>query len=88
MHVAAILDPEVSSQRIHAWAKGFNWNDILAVLGRLYPQKKFVDDLPNMGKFLGKVDDSLGLKIMNKWAGKDRWTPLEQGIKESLEGVE
>jgi hypothetical protein len=41
-----------------------------------------------MGQFLGTVDDSLGLTLMDKWAGKDGWTPLEQGIKERLEGME
>ena len=88
MHIAAVLDPEVSNRRIHAWAKGFNWNDMLAVLRKLYPQKKFIDDLPNMGQFLGTVDDSLGLKLLKKWGGQDAWTPFEQGIKDALKGAE
>jgi hypothetical protein len=88
LHVAAVLDPEVSSQRIHAWAASFNWNDLLAILRKWYPQKKFVDDLPGMGRFLGTMDDSLPLRLLKRWAGKAGWTSLEQGVRETLEGLD
>lgn len=88
MHVAAVLDPEVSNERIYAWAKPFNWNDVLAILRKLFPNKTFVDDLPDMGQLVGKVDDELGLKLIKRWGKQDRWTPLEQSVKENLEGLE
>jgi hypothetical protein len=86
MHVAAILDPDVRNERIHTWAAPFNWNDILAIMKELRPERKFIDDMPNLGKSLGTVDDKLGRKLMKKWAGQDGWTPLKQGIEENLEG--
>jgi hypothetical protein len=86
MHVAAILDPDVRNQRIHAWSAPFNWNDILAIMRRLWPERKFIDDLPGLGKMLGTVDDRLGVSLMKKWAGQDGWTSLEQGIMETMEG--
>lgn len=88
MHIAAVLDPEIKNERIHAWGQPFNWNDILAVMRKLRPEHKFIDDIPDLGKMLGTVDDRIGLKLMKKWAGQDDWTPLEQGIRENLEGVE
>ena len=88
MHVAAILDPDVKNQRIFAWHTPFNWNLILATMRKLRPGHKFVDDLPDSEMLSGKVDDRLGLKLLKKWAGKDGWTSLEQGVKENLEGIE
>jgi hypothetical protein len=88
LHVAGVLDPDVQNRRIHAWAVPFNWNDILAILRKLQPAHKFVDDLPGMGQFLGTVDDSLALELLKKWANQDSWTSLEQGIQESIKAVE
>jgi hypothetical protein len=86
MHVAAILDPEVSSHRIHTWSDAFNWNDVLAIFRRLYPSKTFPANLENMGQFLGTVDDKIGRELMKKWDGRDSWRGLEEGIKDTLSG--
>lgn len=88
LHVAAVLDPEVSHRRIHAWAQPFNWNDILAIMRESCPRKSFVDDLPTMGQLVGTVDDGLGLQLMKKWGGQEGWTSLVEGIKQNLEDVE
>jgi hypothetical protein len=85
LHVAAILYPHISNKWLNAWAQPFNCNNILAILRNLYSRKKLVEDLPNMGRLLGTVDDSLSLKFLKKWTGQDGWTPLEQGIKDDLE---
>ncbi|KAH8816908.1 hypothetical protein F5884DRAFT_873743 [Xylogone sp. PMI_703] len=87
LHVAAVLDPEVKNQRIHAWGAPFNWNDLLAIMRKLRPAHKFIDDIPNLGQMLGTVDDSLGLKLLKKWNGQAGWTSLEQGIRENIEGL-
>lgn len=88
IHVAAVLDPEISHGRIYAWAQPFNWSDILAIMWRLYPEKKIVDALPNMGQMIGTVDDSLGLKFMKRWGCQEVWTSLDDCVKENLEDVE
>jgi hypothetical protein len=88
MHVAAVLDPEVSHRRIHAGAQPFNWNDILSIMRNLYQENEFVNDLPNMGQLIGTVDDGLGLQLMKKWGGQEEWTVLVEGIKQNLEDVE
>ena len=51
------------------------------------PEHKFIDDIPDLGKMLGTVDDSLGLKLIKKWARQDGWASLEKGIRENIEGL-
>lgn len=87
LHVAAILDPEVNSQRLQAWAENCNWNDILAILRRLYPKRHFIDDLPDMTKLSITSDFTLPLALLKKWAGQSGWRTLEQTVKENTKSI-
>ncbi|KAF6218188.1 hypothetical protein HO133_006148 [Letharia lupina] len=56
LHVAALLDPEVENERILAFAHPYNWNDVLAVLRKIHPDKNFptdVEDEPRRFKQVG-----------------------------------
>ena len=88
MHVAAVLDPEVQNERIYAVAEHSNWNDVLAILRKMYPERDIMDDMPDLGRYKGTMGNSLGLRLMKKWGYQDSWTSLEQGIRENLENVE
>ena len=88
MHVAAVLDLNVLNERIYAVAEHSNWNDVLALLRRMYPNRELIDDMPDLERFKGTIDNALGLNLMRKWGGQDGWTSLEQGLRESLEGEE
>jgi hypothetical protein len=85
IHVAAAIDPNVVGERIYAIAQHTDWNDFLPILRRLYPEKKFMDDLEDLGKFSGEVDTSLGLGLVKKWGERDGWIPLEEGLKDTLD---
>ncbi|KAE9380712.1 NAD(P)-binding protein [Stipitochalara longipes BDJ] len=89
IHVAAAPDPEVKSKRIYAIAKHVTWNDHLAVMRKIYPEKEFIHNLKDLGIFSGKVEDEgLGLKLLKKWGGEQGdWVPLEVGIQETLDSV-
>jgi hypothetical protein len=87
VHVAAAIDPEVRNERIYTIAQHSDWNDFLPILRRLYPEKKFIDDMEGLGKFQGKVDTSLAHGLVKKWGGRD-WIPLEDGIKDTLDYAE
>ena len=47
LHVSALLDPQVENERILAFAYPYNWNDILAILRKLYPDRTFPNDIPD-----------------------------------------
>lgn len=86
IHVAAVLDKDTKEQRIHAWTAAFKWNDILAIMRRLYPSQKFIEDFPDSAAMTATIDESVGLKLLKKWAQQDGWRNLEDTVRESLSG--
>ena len=86
IHVAALLDPEVANERILAFAYPYNWNDILAVLRKLYPHKKFPADIENEPRDLSKLDNSRGAALLKAF-GRPGFTGLEDSIRENTEGL-
>ncbi|KAL1858997.1 hypothetical protein VTK73DRAFT_7715 [Phialemonium thermophilum] len=87
LHVAAALDPTVDNARIQAWAQPFNWNDILAILRKLYPNRTFVDDLPGLpdkSEVQLTTDVSEALALLKKWGGQDGWISLEETVADSV----
>ncbi|KAL2849806.1 NAD(P)-binding protein [Aspergillus pseudodeflectus] len=87
LHVAAALDPEVKNARLQAWGHSANWNEILAILRKLRPQKKFVDDYPDPHHLRVSIDQTESVALLNKWRhrpGKGGWTSLEDSIFENI----
>ncbi|KAL9480907.1 hypothetical protein ACSS6W_005693 [Trichoderma asperelloides] len=87
LHVAAILDEDTKEERIQAWAGPFNWNDVLAILRRLYPTHEFVEDLPESAAISARADDSVPLKLLRKWAKQDGWKSLEDTVRENISSL-
>ena len=87
LHVAAILDPDVKKERIQAWADNCNWNDILSIMRRLYPQHQFVDDLPNMTQLSITTDLTLPFGLLRKWGLQDAWKSLEQTVRDNVSPI-
>lgn len=87
VHVAAVLDPEVRGARIQSWGHSVHWNEILAVLRKLRPLKKFVDDYPNPHHLKVSVDQSEAMALLKKWSdkpGKNGWSSLEDSVFDSI----
>ncbi|KAH8903574.1 NAD(P)-binding protein [Coniochaeta sp. PMI_546] len=87
LHVAAVLDPDVKNARLQAWAEPFNWNDVLVIMRRLYPDHKFVDDLPGMSELSLTTDFTQQLSLLKKWGGQDGWRTLEQTVEDNLRAI-
>lgn len=87
LHIAAILDPEVNNQRLQAWGDNCNWNDILAIMRRLYPQRHFIDDLPNMSKLSIITDLATPLALLRQWGPQTGWRTLEQTIEDNTRSI-
>ena len=86
MHVAALLDPGIANTRIHAWSQHFTWNGILAILRRLRPHEKLIDDLEVEETMLATVNDSISRRLLKDWSGRDEWLDLETGIRDTIDG--
>lgn len=82
VHVAALLSPNIQSERLFAFAYPFNWNDILTIFRKLYPQQKFVADFPNLGRDLSKVANERAEELIKRF-GVTGWTRLEDSVAEA-----
>lgn len=87
IHVAAVLDLEINNARLQSWGHSAHWNEILAILRRLRPEKKFVDDYPNPYHLKVVLDQTGSVALLKKWSNiPDRkgWTSLEDSIFENI----
>lgn len=84
IHVAAALDPEVKNARLQSWGHTTHWNDILAILRKLRPQKTFIEDYPTRQYIQVSVDQSDSIVLLKKWSDRDGWASLEDSIFENI----
>jgi hypothetical protein len=83
LHVGALLLPSVKSQRLFASAYAYNWNEILAILRKDYPDKSFYDDVEGLDPAYQIYDDSAALKVLRE-LGQDGWTPFEVALEQNV----
>ncbi|KAG5300569.1 aldehyde reductase II [Histoplasma ohiense] len=84
VHVAALIYEDVRAERLFAFAQPYNWNDVLAAMRKLYPDRQFIDDLPGLGRDLSKVTNQGAEDLLKRISGRG-WTGFEQTIKEATE---
>lgn len=85
LHVAAVIDPELKSRRLYAWAHNYRWNDVVEVMRKLYPGKTFMDDFKDVKTTEARVDKEVSEALLEKW-GRHGWISFETCIKDTLEG--
>ncbi len=83
LHVAALIDPDIEGQRILAFAHPFNWNDVLACLRKLYPERPFPADIEGLGRDLSRLDNGPGAELLRKF-GRSGWTSMEKSVKNNV----
>ncbi|KEF62746.1 uncharacterized protein A1O9_00719 [Exophiala aquamarina CBS 119918] len=87
LHVAALLDPTVQSERLFAFAEQFNWNDVVGILRRLEPDNKSIPDGPkDEPRDLTNVDKvrRRAEALLKSNFGVMGWTGLEESLTEAL----
>ncbi|PVH93439.1 NAD(P)-binding protein [Periconia macrospinosa] len=84
LHVAAILDPDTQNERLQAWAQYCTWNDILSIMRKVVPDRKLIDDFPDMTTLTVTADFSQPLALLKKWGGQDGWISLEDTVTENV----
>lgn len=86
LHISALTDPRVENERILAYAEPFNWNDVLAQLRRLYPDRSFPKDIADAPRDLSTVDNSREAHLLQAY-GRDGFTSLGDSVKENTLGL-
>ena len=87
IHVSALIDADVENERILAFAYPYNWNDILACLRSLYPNRTFNEDIPDAPRDLSTLDNSRGAELLRAH-GREGWTSLEESVKDNAAGLD
>ena len=87
IHVSALIDADVENERILAYAYPYNWNDILACLRSLYPNRTFNEDIPDAPRDLSTLDNSRGAELLRAH-GREDWTSLEESVKDNTAGLD
>jgi nucleoside-diphosphate-sugar epimerase len=82
VHVGALIFPDINGERLYDFAYPFNWNDLLAIYRKLYPDHKFMDDIPDLGRDLSKVTNGRAEEIVKRF-GRAGWTDLEETVRDA-----
>lgn len=85
VHVGALIYADVKGERLIDFAYPFNWNDILAEFRKLYPDRKFMDDMPDLGRDLSKVANQRAEELVKRF-GRPGWTNLTDTIRDATAG--
>ncbi|KAL1966625.1 hypothetical protein VTN77DRAFT_4036 [Rasamsonia byssochlamydoides] len=89
LHIAALLDPNIHSERLFAFAHEFNWTDIIQLFRKLRPNNTRIPDPPaNEGRDLSDIRPrKRAEEILRSFFGKS-WTGLEESFAAGIEGWE
>jgi nucleoside-diphosphate-sugar epimerase len=82
LHVAALLHPDVKEERLLGAAGPWNWNDVLGILRKEFPDRTFIDDL-DLGRDISIVENGRTLQALKDVYGQGKWIGLERSIRET-----
>ena len=83
LHVAALLDPAVQSERLFAFAGPFNWTDIINILKKFRPENKKIPMAPEgEGRDLSDVHKASkrAEQLIRSFFGVKGWISLEDSL--------
>jgi nucleoside-diphosphate-sugar epimerase len=81
LHVAALLHPDVHSERVFAYAFPKNWTSTLQHFRELYPGRKFPDAPVGEGEDKSIITRRPRAEELLKWLGADGFTSYRDSIK-------
>jgi hypothetical protein len=87
LHVAALLSESVRNERIYAAAAPFSWNQVLAILRKLYPSKKIADDIEGSKLSIMVYPSKRGEQLLQDIFGLEGWVSFEQTVAENVKDL-
>lgn len=87
LHVAALLSESVRNERIYAAAAPFSWNQVLAILRKLYPSKNIPDDIEGSKLSIMVYPSKRGEQLLQDIFGLEGWVSLERTVAENVKDL-
>lgn len=84
VHVAALIYDDVKSERLFAFAEKWSFNSIMEIWRKMYPQRKFPEDIEGLGEDRTIVPNQRAEELLKRVKGQG-WEPLEKALKEMSE---
>ncbi|KNG51234.1 aldehyde reductase II [Stemphylium lycopersici] len=83
LHVAALLHPDISNDRLWGFADKFTWNTVLAIYRRLWPARSFPTDFPDLEVDQSEAPTESALMALKEVFGQEGWVSLEDSLKDA-----
>jgi hypothetical protein len=80
LHVSALIHDSVKSERLFGFAEPWNFNQVLTVFRKLYPERKFPGDIEGLGTDRMSVPNGRAEEVL-WWAKGTGWDGLEESLK-------
>lgn len=86
LHIAALLHPDIKSERIFAMAAPFNWTEVVELIRKIQPDNHKIPNPPaDEGHCLHEfVEAGRGEKLLQEFCGQPGWTSLEDCLVAGL----
>lgn len=84
LHVAALVHPDAKDERFLGHAEPWNWNDVLAMFRKWFPDRQFPNDM-QLGRDISTVENGKSLELLRGVYGQERWTSLEESVKANVD---
>ncbi|KAF2006825.1 NAD(P)-binding protein [Amniculicola lignicola CBS 123094] len=84
LHISALIHSDVHHERLFGFAQPYTFNDLLAIYRKLFPGKKFEEDIEGLGEDKMKVPNQRAEEVLG-WVkkggdGGQGWEGLESAV--------
>ncbi|KAH6897449.1 hypothetical protein B0T10DRAFT_186503 [Thelonectria olida] len=86
LHLAAAIHPGVKDERIFAFAGRFNWDAMLAIFRKHFPNKTFLDDFSG-GEDANEIVERARAEQLLRDLGQPGWVSLEETVLQNVEDL-
>jgi len=83
-HLAALIHPDIKSERVIGVSEPYTWNQALEILKEEYPDKKFSDGLPKLKSDAGTYEPRERSEWILREMGQQRYTTLRESLKKAF----
>jgi nucleoside-diphosphate-sugar epimerase len=86
LHISALIHSDVKTERLFGFAEPWSYNKMMDIWRKLYPERKFPDNIEGMGVDRMSLPNARAEEVMSWLKGPgSKWDSLEKGLREMTE---